>query len=103
LGSDERRQPDLNVATKKAEFLANVIDASSMRVEAASQLRKALNSGEDILTVYDVFWTSARTFSMFAFVLFMAVKSGALSLFHKRGRGGNTSPRNATYARGKYA
>ena len=103
LGSDERRQPDLNVATKKAEFLANVIDASSMRVEAASQLRKALNSGEDILTVYGVFWMSARTFSMFAFVLFMAVKSGALSLFHKRGRGGNTSPRNATYARGKYA
>ena len=103
LASDERRQPDLNAATKKAEFLASVLDASSMRDEASSRLRKALNSGEDVFTVYDVFWMSARTFSMFAFILFMAVKSGALSLFHRRARGGNTSPRITTYARGKYA
>ena len=103
LASDERRQPDLNAATKKAEFLASVLDASSMRDEASSRLRKALNSGEDVFTVYDVFWMSARTLSMFAFILLMAVKSGALSLFHRRARGGNTSPRITTYARGKYA
>jgi thiol oxidase len=107
LAAGERLQPDLKAATKRAEFLASVVDASSMRVDASSRLRKALNSGDDIMTVYDVFWMSARAFVMFAFVLFMALKSGTLSLSRKRGHGkfaNNTSPRLAAHARAvKYA
>jgi thiol oxidase len=83
LGEGERRALDLTAATKNAEFLMPFADASSSRFEALSHLRKALNSGEESLSVYDVFWMSTRFFIMFSLILFMAVKSGAMSLFRE--------------------
>lgn len=83
LGEGERRALDLQAATKNAEFLMPFTDASSSRFEGLSHLRKALNSGEGALSVYDVFWMSTRFFFMFSLILFMAVKSGAMSLFRE--------------------
>lgn len=58
--------------------------------------------GEDVFIVYDVFWMSVWIFFMFVFIFFMVVKSGALSLFYRRARGGNTFSRIMMYVCGKY-
>ena len=93
LGDGPRRDLDMKTPTKRATFLLPTVDASSSREEATSRLRRALNSGADVVSVYDIFWMSTRFFFMFAFILFMAVKAGVLSLFHDRRRPRTRSPR----------
>jgi len=86
LGGGARHMPDLKAATKHAEFLEPFVDASSSTHRGDSFLRKALNSGDDIITFYDVFAMSARFFFMFAFIIVMAVKADVMALFHNRKR-----------------
>ena len=93
LGDGPRRDLDLKAPTKKASFLLPTVDASSDREEAKLLLRRSLNSGADVINVYEIFWMSARFFFMFAFILFMAVKAGVLSLYHERFRPRTRSPR----------
>jgi len=93
LADGARRDIDLQAPTTVSEMLAPMIvasrnrDARAMGADAAEPSKpSARRSKLGDVSVYDVFFMSARFFVMFAVIIFMCIQAGVMKLSHGNGK-----------------